>query len=82
MIEDGLFERFPVKSVYGMHNWPGLPIGGFGVVRGAAMASANQLDIVVHGFGGHAAMPHRVRDPIVAASEIVLDGADHRVARD
>ena len=72
MIEDGLFERFPVKGVYGMHNWPGIPVGEFGVVRGAAMASADQLDIVVQGFGGHAAMPHRVRDPIVAASEIVL----------
>ena len=72
MIEDGLFERFPVKGVYGLHNWPGIPIGGFGVVRGAAMASADRLDIVVHGYGGHAAMPHRVRDPIVAASEIVL----------
>ncbi len=72
MIEDGLFERFPVKGVYGLHNWPGLDVGKFAVARGPAMASADRLDIVVKGFGGHAAMPHRVNDPIVAAAEIVL----------
>jgi hippurate hydrolase len=72
MIEDGLFERFPVKGVYGLHNWPGLPVGSFAVARGPAMASADRLDIVVRGYGGHAAMPHLARDPIVAAAEIVL----------
>ena len=72
MIEDGLFERFPVKGVYGLHNWPGLDVGKFAVARGPAMASADRLDIVVQGFGGHAAMPHLARDPIVAASAIVL----------
>jgi hippurate hydrolase len=72
MIDDGLFERFPVKGVYGLHNWPGLPVGKFAVARGPAMASADRLDIVVQGFGGHAAMPHLARDPIVAAAEIVL----------
>ena len=72
MIEDGLFERFPVKGVYGVHNWPGVPVGKFAVARGPAMASADRFDIVVQGYGGHAAMPHRARDPIVAASEIVL----------
>ena len=72
MIEDGLFERFPVKGVYGLHNWPGLPVGKFAVARGPAMASADRLDIVVQGYGGHAAMPHLARDPIVAAAEIVL----------
>jgi len=72
MIEDGLFERFPVKGVYGLHNWPGLDIGKFSVARGPAMASADRLDIVVQGFGGHAAMPHRVKDPIVASAEIIL----------
>ena len=72
MIDDGLFERFPVKGVYGLHNWPGLPIGHFAVAHGPAMASADTLDIVVQGYGGHAAMPHKARDPIIAASEIVL----------
>ena len=72
MIEDGLFERFPVKGVYGLHNWPGLPVGQFAVARGPAMASADRLEIVVQGRGGHAAMPHLARDPIVAAAEIVL----------
>jgi amidohydrolase len=72
MIEDGLFERFPVKGVYGLHNWPGIPLGKFAVARGPAMASADRFDIIVTGYGGHAAMPHLARDPIVAASEIVL----------
>ncbi len=72
MIEDGLFERFPVKAVYGLHNWPGLGIGQFAVARGPAMASADRLDLIVQGRGGHAAMPHNTRDPIVAAAEIVL----------
>jgi hippurate hydrolase len=72
MIDDGLFERFPVKGVYGLHNWPGMPVGQFAVARGPAMASADRLDILVQGYGGHAAMPHLARDPIVAAAEIVL----------
>jgi len=72
MIEDGLFERFPVKGVYGLHNWPGVPVGQFAVARGPAMASADRMDIVVYGYGGHAAMPHKARDPIVAAAEIVM----------
>ncbi len=72
MIEDGLFERFPVKGVYGLHNWPGMPVGQFAVARGPAMASADRLEIVVQGRGGHGAMPHLARDPIVAAAEIVM----------
>ena len=72
MIEDGLFKRFPVKGVYGVHNWPGLPVGQFAVASGPIMASADRLDIVVQGKGGHGAMPHLARDPIVASAEIVL----------
>src|SRR5271157_1228930 len=71
MIDDGMLERFPVKGAYAVHNWPGMPVGEFGVVRGGAMASAQGLMITVEGTGGHAAMPHRTRDPIVAASHIV-----------
>jgi hippurate hydrolase len=71
MIDDGMLERFPVKGAYAVHNWPGIPVGEFGVVRGAAMAAAQAFIIAVEGRGGHAAMPHRVRDPIVAAGAIV-----------
>ncbi len=72
MMDDGLFEMYPVKGVYGLHNWPGVPLGAFAVARGPAMAGAWRFDIVVKGYGGHAAMPHNARDPIVAAAEIVL----------
>jgi hippurate hydrolase len=71
MIEQGLFERFPVDAVFGMHNWPGLPAGQFAVHRGPVMACADQFDIVVHGHGAHAAMPHQGRDPLVAAAALV-----------
>jgi hippurate hydrolase len=71
MIDDGMLERFPVKGAYGMHNWPGVPVGAFGVVRGPAMASADALTIVVEGRGGHAAQPHTTRDPVLAAAHIV-----------
>jgi hippurate hydrolase len=71
MIDDGMLERFPVKGAYAVHNWPGIPVGEFGVVRGGAMASADSFIITVDGKGGHAAMPHRTRDPIVAAAAIV-----------
>ena len=72
MMDDGLFARHPVKGVYGLHNWPGIPVGHFGVARGPAMAGAYRFDLIVKGYGGHAAMPHLTRDPIVAAAEIVL----------
>src|SRR5271165_2315539 len=71
MIDDGMLERFPVKGAYGVHNWPGIPVGEFGVVRGVAMASAEAFGITVEGTGGHAAMPSMTRDPIVAASHII-----------
>jgi amidohydrolase len=71
MIEQGLFERFPVDAVFGMHNWPGLPIGQFAVHSGPVMACADQFDIVLSGHGGHAAMPQQARDPLVAAAALV-----------
>lgn len=71
MVEDGLFRKFPVKGVYGMHNWPGMPFGEFGAVAGPVMASADQFDIVVKGKGVHAAMPHLGIDCIVVAAQIV-----------
>ncbi len=71
MIDDGMLERFPVKGAYAVHNWPGVPVGQFGVVRGPAMAATAGFVITVEGVGGHAAFPHFARDPIVAASHIV-----------
>ena len=71
MVEDGLFTRFPMDAVYGLHNWPGNPIGTFAVKSGTFFAAYASFDIELTGIGGHAAMPHNCKDPIVAASEIV-----------
>ena len=70
MIEDGLFERFPVDAVFGIHNWPGMPAGTFGVTEGPIMASSNEFRIDVKGVGAHAAMPHNGHDPVFAAIQI------------
>jgi hippurate hydrolase len=70
MIEDGLFERFPMDAVYGMHNWPGIPVGSFGVVAGPMMASSNEFRVVVKGKGAHAAQPHRGVDPVMVAVHV------------
>jgi len=70
MIDDGLFEQFPMEAVYGMHNWPGLPVGSFGVVAGPMMASSNEFRVVVKGKGAHAAQPHRGIDPVMVAVHI------------
>ena len=72
MIDDGLFEKFPARSVYGMHNIPGIPVGQFAVSPGAVMASADEFTIRVRGQGGHAALPHETRDPVLAGAEIVV----------
>ena len=71
MIEDGLFERFPMEAIFGLHNWPGLPAGQVAVHRGPVMASTDRFDIEVQGQGAHAAMPHQSRDPLVAAAALV-----------
>jgi amidohydrolase len=71
MIEDGLFEKFPMDAVYGLHNWPGLPVGTVGVNAGAMMASQDTFDITIHGAGSHAAMPEQGVDPIVTAAYVV-----------
>lgn len=72
MLDDGLFERFPVDFVYGLHNWPGLPVGHVAVNPGAMMASLDTFEIVLTGKGSHAAMPDRGADPIVAAAQLIL----------
>ena len=71
MIEDGLFERFPAESVYGMHNIPGIPVGEFAVRPGPIMASFDIFEITLTGTGTHAAMPHLGRDAMVAAAQLV-----------
>jgi amidohydrolase len=70
MMEDGLFDQFPMEAVYGMHNWPGLPAGSFGVIPGPMMASSNEFRVVVKGKGAHAAQPHRGIDPVMVAVQI------------
>ncbi|MCL2523061.1 MAG: M20 family metallopeptidase [Betaproteobacteria bacterium] len=71
MIEDGLFERFPVDAVYGLHNWPGLPVGQMMVLPGPVMAGTCTFEISVRGHGCHAAMPHQGVDVIVAGAQLV-----------
>ena len=71
MIEQGLFERCPMQAVFGMHNWPGLPAGQFGILAGPVMASADQFDIGIKGHGAHAAMPHQGADPVLAGAALV-----------
>lgn len=71
MIEDGIFDRFPMDSIFGLHNWPGLPLGSFAVHSGPVMASADRFDAIVTGVGSHAAMPHLGVDPILASAALV-----------
>ncbi|WP_345795997.1 M20 aminoacylase family protein [Castellaniella sp. MT123] len=72
MIEDGLFDQFPMDAVFGMHNWPGLPVGTFGLTPGPIMASSNRFEIILTGRGAHGAMPHLGVDPIIAAAQLTL----------
>ncbi|ART49949.1 M20 aminoacylase family protein [Acidovorax carolinensis] len=71
MMEDGLFEQFPMQAVFGMHNWPGMKAGQFAVSPGPVMASSNEFKITIHGKGGHAAMPHTGIDPVPIACQMV-----------
>ena len=71
MVEEGLFEKFPVQAVYGMHNWPGLELGTFAVTEGPLMAAFDIFELTVKGRGSHGGMPHTGIDPIPVAAEIV-----------
>ena len=71
MIEDGLLTRFPVDTVYALHNWPGLPEGHVGVRAGPQMAAVDDFEVTFRGSGCHAAMPHLGDDPILAAAAFV-----------
>lgn len=72
MVREGLFEKFPAEQVFGLHNWPALPAGVFGVRAGPIMAATDTFTITVEGRGGHAAMPHQTLDPIVGGAQVVL----------
>ncbi len=71
MISDGLFEKFPMEAVFGMHNWPGSQVGKFAVSPGPVMASSNEFKIIIRGKGGHAALPHLGLDPVPVACQMV-----------
>lgn len=71
MVDEGLFERFKIDEIYGLHNWPGRPLGDICVNDGAMMASFDIFDITLQGVGTHAAMPENGKDPIVAAAEFI-----------
>jgi amidohydrolase len=71
MVEEGLFQRFPMERVFGIHNWPGHPEGEFLWRNGPVMAAVGNIEITVTGKGAHGAMPHNGNDPIVIAAQIV-----------
>jgi hippurate hydrolase len=71
MVEEGLFDRFPMESVYGLHNWPRKPLGTFATRSGPLMGAYDIFEIVATGKGGHAAMPYAVRDPMLFAAHMI-----------
>ena len=71
MVEAGLFENFTIDEIYGLHNWPGRPLGDICINDGSMMASFDIFDIRLQGVGSHAAMPHQGKDPIVAGAMLV-----------
>jgi len=71
MIEEGLFDRFPVDSIFGMHNCPLLPLGHFGTREGPMMAAFDVFEILITGRGGHAARPHSSKDPVLASAHTI-----------
>ncbi len=71
MVEEGLFERFPVSAVYGMHNWPRLPVGKMAMREGPLMGAYDVFEIVATGKGAHAAMPYEGKDPMLFAAHAI-----------
>ncbi|HWZ05672.1 MAG TPA: M20 aminoacylase family protein [Bradyrhizobium sp.] len=71
MIKDGLFDRFPIDQVYGMHNGPGIPIGSFAIRPGPIMASTDAVNIHIEGRGGHAARPHISIDSVFVGAQLI-----------
>src|ERR1700719_520475 len=71
MVQDGLMERFHIEEVYGMHNYPGLPVGQFALRRGSLMAAADRITIEIEGRGGHAARPHVTIHTVLVGAQII-----------
>lgn len=71
MVDDGMMDRFGVSEVYGMHNYPGMPVGSFGIRAGAMMAAADSLTIDIEGMGTHAARPHLGVDTVLVGAQII-----------
>lgn len=71
MVEEGLFEKHPVDAVYGLHNWPWIPLGKASLRTGPMMANSDLIYIDIKGVGGHAAYPHKTKDPLIAATALV-----------
>ena len=80
MIDDGLLDRFGIARVFGLHNYPGMPAGGFGICPGPMMAAADRIEIEITGKGAHAARPHWGRDVVLAGAAIV-QGVQQVVSR-
>jgi hippurate hydrolase len=70
MMQEGLFSLFPCDAVFGLHNWPGMPEGQFGVISGPMMASSNEFKVSIRGKGAHAALPQNGADPILAVTQL------------
>jgi len=71
MVEEGLFDRFPMRAVYGMHNWPRLPVGTFAMRAGPLMGAYDVFEIIATGKGAHAAMPYTAKDPMLFAAHVI-----------
>lgn len=71
MVDDGLMDRFGIGEVFGMHNYPGMPVGSFGIRAGAMMAAADALTIDIEGVGAHAARPHLGVDTVLVGAQII-----------
>jgi len=71
MCEDGMMDKFGIQEVYGMHNWPGAPVGSFSIRSGAFFAATDQFEIIVEGKGGHAAKPQETVDSIMVAAHTI-----------
>ena len=71
MVEEGLFDRFPMRAIYGMHNWPRMPIGTFAMRAGPLMGAYDVFEIVATGKGAHAAMPYTAKDPMLFAAHVI-----------
>ena len=71
MIKDGLMDRFGIEQVYGMHNGPGIPIGAFAIRPGPIMAATDELNVTIHGHGGHASRPHKCIDSVLVGAQLI-----------